>query len=340
MTPEKMRFAGPVLIAVVVGAVIWASAGSLTPPAGPPAPTMKTLTQVEPRTPVQTLSGDPNSLYVIDQPGSYYLTDNITAVSGKNGIKITADDVALDLNGFALIGTGGVRGVWASVALSNLTIQNGTVRSWGVRALALGDTDNSRVERLCIEYNNSGLQIRNGCVITGCTLSSNLGIGIDAGSGCVIRDCAASFNSTSYVITVGAGCTIIDCSVSDSLGTGIYASSASKVSGCAVKWNTDHGIHVGYACLVVGNTCSDNSTGIYVSGTKNRIEGNNVCNGTRGIDVDGTNNIIIGNTASGNTTATYEIVPGNSYGPIVNVAGVDDISGTPNADHPWANFEF
>lgn len=50
--------------------------GSLTPP-GAPAPTMRTLDQVEPRTPISALP------YVISKSGSYYVT-------GANGIHVDA----------------------------------------------------------------------------------------------------------------------------------------------------------------------------------------------------------------------------------------------------------
>ncbi|MCH8150310.1 MAG: hypothetical protein IH987_20420, partial [Planctomycetes bacterium] len=40
---------GPVLVAATVGGIIWVSAGNLNPPSGPVTPTMKTLTEVEPR---------------------------------------------------------------------------------------------------------------------------------------------------------------------------------------------------------------------------------------------------------------------------------------------------
>ena len=79
--------------------------GSLTPP-GAPAPTMKSLDQVEARTIVNAANtpGDANNLFIITNSGSYYLTTNLVGVSGKSGISITANDVTLDLNGFALLG--------------------------------------------------------------------------------------------------------------------------------------------------------------------------------------------------------------------------------------------
>ena len=65
--------------------------GPLTP-LGAPAPTMKALDQVEPRTPISTLP------FTISQGGSYYFTRNLqfNAVSG-DAITITAAYETLDL---------------------------------------------------------------------------------------------------------------------------------------------------------------------------------------------------------------------------------------------------
>src|SRR3954470_4200181 len=93
--------------------------GTLTPP-GAPAPTMKTLDQVEPRTPIDATHtpGDADSLFKITQPGSYYLTANVTGVPAKHGVEIAASGVTLDLNGFDLVGVpGSLDGV--SVTLLN-----------------------------------------------------------------------------------------------------------------------------------------------------------------------------------------------------------------------------
>src|SRR5437762_1154008 len=76
--------------------------GSLTPP-GPPAPTMKTLDQVEARTPIDATHtpGDANNDFIINQRGSYYLTGNL-AIIKATGIQINVSDVTVDLNGFEI----------------------------------------------------------------------------------------------------------------------------------------------------------------------------------------------------------------------------------------------
>jgi len=58
------------------------SQGPLTP-GGTPTPTMKTLTQIEPRTPIESLP------FTITQPGSYYLTKNLAGVSGRAASSLT-----------------------------------------------------------------------------------------------------------------------------------------------------------------------------------------------------------------------------------------------------------
>src|SRR5436190_21836561 len=95
--------------------------GPLTPP-GAPAPTMKTLDQIEPRTPISSLP------FTIPAAGSYYLTGNLNGGAG-NGILIGASGVTLDLMGFELVGGTG-DGISVSAGRANITILNGTVRNW------------------------------------------------------------------------------------------------------------------------------------------------------------------------------------------------------------------
>src|ERR1017187_8409666 len=95
--------------------------GSLTPP-GAPTPTMKSLDQIEARTPISSVP------YTISAPGSYYLTGNL-AVSSGTAITITASQVTLDLNGFTLSSTEATptgTGILLEVGgNSDITIRNG-----------------------------------------------------------------------------------------------------------------------------------------------------------------------------------------------------------------------
>src|SRR5438270_4345686 len=87
-----------VLALLVVAALAGVARGGPLDPPGPPASTQP---QVEPRTPISALP------FTISQPGSYFLTQNLTASAGGDGITVLADNVTIDLNGFALTGIAG-----------------------------------------------------------------------------------------------------------------------------------------------------------------------------------------------------------------------------------------
>jgi nitrous oxidase accessory protein NosD len=96
--------------------------GDLTPPPGPVAPTMKRLDEVEARTAISTPQTQ------ILESGSYYLTQDLVMTGAEAfGVRIDADDVTLDLNGFTIRGTGVETGVRVFNPASNVVVRNGHV---------------------------------------------------------------------------------------------------------------------------------------------------------------------------------------------------------------------
>ena len=142
--------------------------GSLTPP-GAPAPTMLTLNQVEPRTPVDathTGSGG-SSEFLITQPGSYYLTTNVVGVSSLHGINISANNVTLDLNGFTVQGSSSAfDAIYIHAGYTNVTVRNGNISGWSNACAPLTAmvvecyANNVILERLKVSANRYGILSR------------------------------------------------------------------------------------------------------------------------------------------------------------------------------------
>ena len=120
-----------ILLALAATTAIAFSQGPLAPGAAP-APTMKTLAQVEARTPIPaTVTAAAGPHFTISTPGSYYLTGNITVTTG-DAIAINTSGVTLDLNGFTLRSTlaGSALGKGIDMAEHNrIHVRNGDIVS-------------------------------------------------------------------------------------------------------------------------------------------------------------------------------------------------------------------
>jgi hypothetical protein len=157
--------------------------GSLTPPPGPPAPVMKSLDQLEPRTPLSqaTTPGAAESVFRISAPGSYYLTGHLSVPAAFSGIEIASDGVTLDLGGFTITGQSGSHyGINASPnPRRSLTVRNGSIRTMGRESIYASAAARDNVfENLIISGGiRSGIWAGN-ATVRNCAVSQNGGIGI------------------------------------------------------------------------------------------------------------------------------------------------------------------
>lgn len=189
--------------------------GSLTPP-GPPGPVMKTLQQVEPRTPISSLP------LTIISAGSYYLTTNLTRTTG-DGITILTNDVSIDLNGFVLRGGGSAFGsaIYIPVSRSNINIRNGTIRDWGWDGVEAYNANNAQIEKLTVSQISSvGIAVGTNCLVKDCIVQGTGDIGIIAGDNCVITGCISKDNYSTG-IQVSTGCRVVD---NNTFANGHYSS--------------------------------------------------------------------------------------------------------------------
>jgi parallel beta-helix repeat protein len=350
---QSVRFASLAgLLLATSGSLV---AGPLNPPPGPITSTYKTLTEVEPRTAINATNtpGDADSLFKITQPGSYYLTGNITGVSGKHGIEIAASDVTIDLGGFTLAGVAGsLDGVFVVSSFRGIVVTSGNVSGWGQHGINAGTFNATMIARQVRAANNTskGFSAGGRSVFENCTAIENGQIGFDAtsGPGCVFTDCQAQSNVGTGILC-GSSALVDRCSVYANNGAGINAGTRSVVQGCISNSNTLDGILVASYCTVKNNTCNFNGlgtgfgAGIFVTSVGNVIEDNMCTNADRGIEVDGTSNFIARNTCTLNTL-NWEVASSNKC-LVVQGLNAGSISGnaggtSPGSTDPNANFTY
>lgn len=242
----------------VCGGVV--AAGPLNPPAGPVASTGKTLQQVEPRTPIETLAGTATAVRKITQPGSYSLTGNLTLTAGQTvGIEVEADGVTIDLNGFTLDGVNEAGSVGIRVAdgfsCDGMRVVNGHITDWetGIAGLGLYSAVVDSVRfTFCDSYGidggtgavvtrssatacGIGFYLREGGTVTGCA-ASFCGRGFDVGNGSVLSDSQAAICGDGFSLFFGGSarsCSAYLCT------TGFIGLERNTLTECSVSYGGD-----------------------------------------------------------------------------------------------------
>jgi hypothetical protein len=211
------------------------SAGPLQPAAGPVGSTMKTLTEVEPRTALSATStpGDATSVYKITAPGSYYLTGNIDAPAGKSAVNIAADNVTLDLNGFKVNGPSGTVTLINAGFYARTTLRNGKVVGGGT-GVSVGEM--SRVASVDV---------------MGCSQ-----VGFSGDSECTFTDCGADWCGNGGFYVPNWRTVMERCHAGYCTGNGFSVGKDSRLVSCTATHNTGHGFDL--CGVATGCTSSEN----------------------------------------------------------------------------------
>lgn len=312
----------------LLGLVAWTLAGPLNPPAGPVAPTYKTLTEVEPRTMVSaaTTPGDATAVYIISQAGSYYLTGNISVPGAKSGIRITASDVTLDLNGFAIFaGTTSVNGVVGAGTLSAVTVRNGTVVGFPGRGLDIASISGGCVQDV-IARACGGVGIAVGSItrVERCSAYGCAGGGISGGNGSTIDHCSArqcgvaglavdnggrlidceGYANLAVAILASNNCSVLRCTAVNNGGNGFQSQANVTYTDCFSSGASGDGFQLGSDCTVLN--CQSSNSGVrgFFVGGRSVIRGCTADSSQdAGIVLAGPQAVAEGNTCLNNVTA-------------------------------------
>lgn len=263
------------------------------------------------------------------------------------GLKVGADKITIDLNGFTIDGDNGIGdlGIDNGLGFDGVTIKNGTISSFdqgisigsnaqknivtGVRieacanqAIDLNDSDLTKITKSLILNNGAGIQVgtdATGTVVEKSTITGSFQPGVTLlGSGNVVQKNQFTANTTAVLVSNGGNRVVgntVD--ISDGDGIAVRGGSGSEVSKNVVIGSAGDGIEVKNApqTLVTKNTLNGNSEiGINLVGvsdgsslTKNSARANRVY----GITVEDAVGVLVqGNTVvSSRSTGIFIVSP-------------------------------
>ena len=266
--------------------------------------------------------------FEITEPGFYYITKNLSCVSGAHGITIESSDVTIDLMGFSLVGPGGTGtycGIYADTPGENLEVRNGIIREFqdsgikvtsvikGVRTLNIKAFSNGKhgiilygasgiiKGNICMSNGTNGIQGGYSSTITGNSCYDNGNNGIDSKQGSTITGNTCHSNIRSGIDT-SHECAVINNSCRENGNYGIYVGAGSSVIGNSSCSNTGYGIYALHGSSLQNNSCYSNGDDGIRAGVGSSVIGNSCYdNDDHGIYVQG-NSYVGQNTSYDNGT--------------------------------------
>ena len=267
--------------------------------------------------------------YVITEPGTYYLTQNVSiSQTGAFGIVIAADHVFLDLNGFALIGdrvrTGNNRSyppnpggsgdaIHLDGARSFIHIKNGSIENWQGNGISGTQTEASIFQSIHVsEAGRYGIELGDQNLMMECVVRRTYlggfstgiystllyckgfitgGDGFDIGSYSKLEQCMANGNANEG-IDVSQDCSVVLCHSTENEGRGIRAGLDCLINQSVASDNEQSGIEVSSDCIVANSACFHNGDFIISTLTDSTIYS--------GIRIVGNGGFIYNNQCIGN----------------------------------------
>ena len=257
--------------------------GSLTPPASP-APTMVSLSQIYAKLDARIAITNSTSAVTISQPGSYYLTTNLTIPPGV-AVTITTNDVTLDLNGYT-IASSSLSAFGSAILLNtnarNIIIRNGIIQSgvtnkagtysgpgfsYGIYGTNLTNIAVSGISVSGVSVDGIFLGVNNSTVVADCVVMTAGAYGIEASTvkNSIASDCGSTaiysdLATDSRGISTGTGyglaaATALNCYGASTSGVGLEATSAQNCFGQCL------GANAGLNAINAGNCFGQSSSG-------------------------------------------------------------------------------
>jgi hypothetical protein len=212
----------------------------------------------------------------------------MNVAGSKHAIKVAADNVTIDMNGFSMVclsDTTGTAITSAAVARNNVRVLNGAIRGhfqgginlWGVA---------TRVERVTV-MNTFGDAIwcQAQSTIRDCVATSNTGYGILCGNESTVSGCSCDANTMGGISTGGQ--TVVErCTANNSTGSnasGITVWNSSLVRDCTANSNPIYGFQTSYMCRVENCTANLNLYTGFEIAQNNQLRGCRAHEGNWGI---------------------------------------------------------